>query len=285
MKMKTRHLSRIILATLIIGLALAWTLPVLAASTTFRVATVQANTGATVDVPIQVVGAPSLGAIHLELDYDPQVLTPDTVTRGALAGSNALTDFNTAKPGRLVIGLVTLDAINGDGAVAIVRFKVIGESGTSSTLTLQNSKAWESGTLAEVLVKTEAGKISVGGFPFLYLAIAIVCLVLLFLFFIFILFILFMRRRRAARQPAFVQPAPYRQPAHLQNSNAFKKAEEDYFNLRGRLSAGRITQAQFHAALEKMMVQDTQGRYWVLHADTGKWLVHNGQTWVEGKPY
>lgn len=194
--MKTRHLSRIVLAVALIGLALAWASSALAASVTFRVATIQANTNSVVEVPIQAVGASNLGAIHLELDYDPQVLTPENVTRGALTGSNALVDFNTDKPGRLVIGLVTLDAINGDGAVAVVHFKVIGQAGTSSTLTLENSKAWESSTHAEVLVKTEAGKVSVnGGFP--YLLIALLCLAMLFLFVMFMMFIFFIRQRRA----------------------------------------------------------------------------------------
>ena len=282
--MKTQHLARIALVVLLIGLALAWTFPALAASVTFRVATVQANADSTVEVPIQVVGASSLGAIHLELDYDPQVVTPENVTRGALAGSNAIVDFNPDKPGRLVVGLVTLDAIHGDGDLAIVRFKVIGKSGTSSALTLENGKAWESGSLAEVLVKTEAGKISVGGFPLMYLAILIACLALLFLAFIFILFIFFMRRRRVAQPAAFARPAPYVQ-APPQRNDTFKNAEAEYVRLKGLLSTRRITQEQFHAALEKMMIQDTQGRYWMLRADTGTWLVHNGQAWIDGRPY
>lgn len=197
--MKTRHLFRIIPAVVVIGLALVWTLPTLAASVTFGVATVQANTGSTVEVPIHATGASNLGAIHLELDYDPQVLTPENVTRGKLTGSkNALIDFNTAKPGRLVIGLISLDAINGDGDIALVHFKVIGQAGTSSTLTLENSKAWETATHAEVLVKTEAGKVSVGGgFP--YLVIALLCIALLIFLVIFMMFIFWMRQRRTRR--------------------------------------------------------------------------------------
>ena len=318
--------------------------PVFAASVTFRAATVQAQAGGSIDVPIEAVAAPSLGALHLELAYDPKVLTPDTVTRGPLAGSNALVDFNPATAGRVLIGVVSLDAIKGDGALATVRFKVIGDAGTSSALTLDNSKAWESGTHAEVLVKTEAGKVTVGGgLPlWLFAAVGVIGLLLLFL-----IFFLLMRRRRPALQPAMVQPymppGPAAPPAYYAppavattsrpgftappaappasrpgfpaatppptlpgqsippaslglperpapagpapSSDAFKQTEDQYFALKGRLAAGRITHEQFEAALKDLMIRDPQGRYWMLGVDSGKWFVHNGQTWVEGQPF
>ncbi|MBI4672568.1 MAG: hypothetical protein HY741_12995 [Chloroflexi bacterium] len=64
----------------------------------------------------------------------------------------------------------------------------------------------------------------------------------------------------------------------------FTKVEEEYFRLRGKLAAGRITREQFDAALKDLMVQDAQGRYWMLGADSGKWFVHDGQAWVEAQP-
>jgi hypothetical protein len=54
--------------------------------------------------------------------------------------------------------------------------------------------------------------------------------------------------------------------------------------LKGQLVAGRITQAQFDAALKQQMLQDAQGRYWTLGAESGKWYLHDGQTWVEAQP-
>jgi hypothetical protein len=71
----------------------------------------------------------------------------------------------------------------------------------------------------------------------------------------------------------------------LQGSDVFKKAEDKYFVLIGRLSAGRITQEQFQAALRDLMIRDAKGRYWMLGVESGKWFVHEGQTWVEAKPY
>ncbi len=70
----------------------------------------------------------------------------------------------------------------------------------------------------------------------------------------------------------------------MESMNRFRKAEDDYFTLRGKLNAGRITREQFVAALKDLMFQDAQGRYWMLGADTGKWYVHDGATWVEAQP-
>jgi hypothetical protein len=67
--------------------------------------------------------------------------------------------------------------------------------------------------------------------------------------------------------------------------NPFKRAEDEYFTLKGKLAAGRITREQFEAALRDLMVQDAQGRYWVLGTDSAKWFVREGELWVERDPY
>lgn len=64
----------------------------------------------------------------------------------------------------------------------------------------------------------------------------------------------------------------------------FTRVEDEYFGLRGRLSSGLITQEQFEAALKELVVQDDQGRYWMVGADTGQWYVNDGQTWVPAQP-
>lgn len=309
--MKTSNLFRIALAILMFAYILSSVEPVLAATVTLRVASVQGQAGSTVDVPVNAVAAPGVGALHLELVYDPRVLAVDGVARGPLAGNNALLDSNPGTPGRLLIGLATLDAIKGDGSVASVRFKLIGDAGTKSAVTLENTKAWESASHAEVLVRTEAGQVTVtGGLPIWLWALLMALVALLLLF---ILFFIFVRRRRRDLQPVPVQsaygasplavapptrampntvppppiglperPAPV--PATPGNAT-FKKAEDEFFMLKGRLSAGRITQEEFEASLKGLMTQDAEGRYWIIGADSGKWYVHNGESWVEGQPY
>ena len=68
------------------------------------------------------------------------------------------------------------------------------------------------------------------------------------------------------------------------NDDRFRRAEEEYLRQRGRLAAGRITRDQFAAALKNLMIQDAQGRYWMLHPDSGRWLMYDGQNWVETSP-
>lgn len=64
----------------------------------------------------------------------------------------------------------------------------------------------------------------------------------------------------------------------------FQKAEQEYFNLRSKLETGHITRDQFDTALREQMVQDEQGRYWILGIDSGKWYVHDGNDWVQSEP-
>ncbi len=64
----------------------------------------------------------------------------------------------------------------------------------------------------------------------------------------------------------------------------FERAESEYFKLRGQLATERITREQFESRLHDLMVQDEQGRYWMLGVDSGKWYRNNGSEWVEANP-
>lgn len=64
----------------------------------------------------------------------------------------------------------------------------------------------------------------------------------------------------------------------------FQAAEKEYFILRGKLQTKHITREQFETALKEQMVQDAQGRYWILGIDSGKWYVHDGNEWVQSEP-
>jgi hypothetical protein len=71
----------------------------------------------------------------------------------------------------------------------------------------------------------------------------------------------------------------------MEQLDDFKQDEDEYFRLKGKFAANRITREEFDAALKGLMLQDAQGRYWVLGAETGKWHVHDGASWVEASPY
>ncbi len=64
----------------------------------------------------------------------------------------------------------------------------------------------------------------------------------------------------------------------------FKEAEERFYELKGRFDAGAISQEEFKAQLEGLKVQDSQGRYWMIGVQSGKWYFHDGTRWVRAEP-
>ena len=64
------------------------------------------------------------------------------------------------------------------------------------------------------------------------------------------------------------------------SDDRFRRSEDQYYVLKGQLASGRITPEQFNAALQDLIVQDAQSRYWMIGAESGKWYVHDGQNWV-----
>lgn len=69
------------------------------------------------------------------------------------------------------------------------------------------------------------------------------------------------------------------------SADKYRYAEEQFFKLRGRFDTGRLDQAGFDEKLRELMVQDEQGRYWMLGAESGKWYYYDGAKWEQGDPY
>jgi len=123
---------------------------------TVRVSDVTGRPGATVEIPIEVAQATNVGGMHIELSYDAGVLQATEVKRGALAGS-AMLESNLNTPGRAIIGLIDTAGLNGDGAVAVVVFQVVGQDGDTSPLTLGNLAAYDTATLDALAVQETNG--------------------------------------------------------------------------------------------------------------------------------
>ena len=127
---------------------------------TVRVPNATGKPGATIEVPIEVAGAANVGAMHIELSYDAGVLQANEVKRGPLAGS-ALLESDLSATGRAVIGLADVAGLNGDGAVAVVAFQVVGREGDASPLTLENLAAHDATTLDALAVQEINGTFQV----------------------------------------------------------------------------------------------------------------------------
>ncbi len=207
------------IALLCLLAAFAFVATIHASAMTLRVATLDAEEGGTVQVPLNINGATNLGALQFNVRYDPQVLQIDTVTRGALV-ANGLVDSNASESGKLRVGVVTTDAMNGDGVIANANFKVIGRAGTSSVLTIENARAWETPSHLEILVNVQGGRVSVIAASPPWLIIGAVLGLALTLFLILIFMLTRRRKPAPAYAPARFAPAPFVPPANLPESRA-----------------------------------------------------------------
>ncbi len=64
----------------------------------------------------------------------------------------------------------------------------------------------------------------------------------------------------------------------------FAEVEDRYRTLRQRFDAGALSEADFKARLEDLMIEDGQGRWWIIGYETGQWYVREGEQWVPGAP-
>ena len=64
----------------------------------------------------------------------------------------------------------------------------------------------------------------------------------------------------------------------------FREADRRYGELKRQYDARTISDEEFDAQLEQLMVQDDEGRWWAKSRNTGKWHYHDGSSWVRGTP-
>ncbi|MBI5032085.1 MAG: tetratricopeptide repeat protein [Chloroflexi bacterium] len=60
--------------------------------------------------------------------------------------------------------------------------------------------------------------------------------------------------------------------------------ERKFFELKGKLDVGVITEEQFKSEVEKLRFQDSTGRWWMIGAQSGKWYSFDGARWIPGTP-
>jgi hypothetical protein len=64
----------------------------------------------------------------------------------------------------------------------------------------------------------------------------------------------------------------------------FQEAERRYAELVRQRDAGSISDDEFDAQRQQLMVQDEEGRWWAKSRKTGEWNYHDGSAWVRGIP-
>ena len=60
--------------------------------------------------------------------------------------------------------------------------------------------------------------------------------------------------------------------------------EREYQRLKAQRASGALSEADLKARLQELMVEDEQGRWWMIGYETGQWYVHDGEKWVRAEP-
>ncbi len=115
---------------------------------------------AEIAVPVHLEGAKNIGSLEFVLVYDPAVLQVLTVEPGPLAGA-ALLEASTQTPGAVWAAVVDANGISGNGAVATITFKVIGEVNSSTRLGLESVAAHDAASLLDIITQKTPGSYTV----------------------------------------------------------------------------------------------------------------------------
>lgn len=69
------------------------------------------------------------------------------------------------------------------------------------------------------------------------------------------------------------------------DESKFRETEKKYNDLKDKLGRGQLSAEQVKAELKTLMVQDENGKYWMMGGKSGKWYAHDGTQWQEADPY
>jgi hypothetical protein len=84
------------------------------------------------------------------------------------------------------------------------------------------------------------------------------------------------QQQQAAQRQAQARAAG----AHSLSDDPFARVESEAAVVRRDLAAGRITEAIARSRLNDLMVQDSQGVWWMVGTQSGSWYRYDGSTWV-----
>lgn len=127
---------------------------------TLSVSNATGEGGATVEVPLTLSQASNIGSIDIIVRYNPEVLSLETVDKGTLA-SKAMLKHAVKEPGLLRIGVVDASGINGEGAIAVLKFNILGDVGAATPMEILAASANDATTIQEISVGTKGGMFSV----------------------------------------------------------------------------------------------------------------------------
>ena len=117
------------------------------------------SVGSSVEVPIMMSNGADVGSMDLVVTYDPDILSVSSVEKGDL--TNGMLQANTETEGNIIISIVDVDGITGDGELVLMSFDVIGEEAGSSSLAFTSAQANDVNTYIDIQVGTSDGTVTV----------------------------------------------------------------------------------------------------------------------------
>jgi len=64
----------------------------------------------------------------------------------------------------------------------------------------------------------------------------------------------------------------------------FRDVEEEFGLLRKQFRLGKISRQEFIDQLKKLRLKDSEGRFWMIGVQSGKWYYFDGKNWVQSNP-
>jgi hypothetical protein len=64
----------------------------------------------------------------------------------------------------------------------------------------------------------------------------------------------------------------------------FQKVEEKFKLLKSQHVEGQLADSELKSKLDDLMIQDNQGRWWMIGYETGQWYYNDGTQWVRADP-
>ena len=119
------------------------------------------STGSQALIPIHITNAEELGEMNLEVTFDPSVLQFSSVDLGDIS-KNGIIEATETRPGTIGINLVDDAGISQDGDLLKLKFDVIGNDGTSSTVSI-TPKGIYNLDKNDIPAESSSGKITVTG--------------------------------------------------------------------------------------------------------------------------
>ena len=68
------------------------------------------------------------------------------------------------------------------------------------------------------------------------------------------------------------------------SSTDFSRVEAEFKRLKAQFGSGDLTESEFKSQLEDLMIEDGQGRWWILGYESGLWYYHDGKQWIQSEP-